>query len=509
MSGKPCEHLKKMCRTGCSFAEETDKCPRYEPEGRLKIVYLPVDRVDPRPGNRAIGDVTELAASIRAEGIHTPLTVCPHVDGIEGRWTAVAGNRRHAAAKAAGLSEVPCIIREMTHRERITMMLSENTQRKDMTPVEEADAMQQLMLELPGGNAAAVARETGISETTVRRRLKLMELDRDGLERAQARGGTLGDYEKLCEIKDPVRRNRVLAAIGTKDFDRTFQLQKSGDEDDAALARLVKALEKKGAVRLTELERRLRSDLSNEKTIHSWQLKGASVGMLDRDEEWYYTAEDREIRIYKVRKSEPGPDEAAEKTLEQLAREELERVTADVKEQLEGLMQEAIQMEQDFLNLREGFVEKYSTFQRGREEIMEVAVRALIGCGYWSGDRLEELGNWLGVTDIRDDEALGRCVRANPEKALLYTAYCALEKDVPHGGWTGRYNYYCGAEYPKHRANEPKTERLYQCLRLLGYEESSDEQSARAGTLPLYSRAEGLIADHKEVKRDLEKRIKR
>jgi ParB/RepB/Spo0J family partition protein len=74
---------------------------------------------------REVGDVSELAASIQSVGILEPLLVSPNAGG----YVVVAGARRLAAAKAAGLTEVPAIVREVTDAERVEIGLIENCQR--------------------------------------------------------------------------------------------------------------------------------------------------------------------------------------------------------------------------------------------------------------------------------------------------------------------------------------------------------------------------------------------
>lgn len=503
MDLKPCANLKGMCGSGCSFSGEEQACPKYEPEGRLKIVYIRADRIDPRPGNRDIGDVTELAQSLKAEGMHTPMTVVPHIDGIEGRYTNVAGHRRLEAAKLAGLEEVPCIVRELGKADRIAMMLTENTQRKDMTALEEADALQQLRLELPGGTVAAVAKRTGFSETTVRRRMRLAELDSGKAKQAEERGATLRDFEKLYELKDPARRERCLEKLGTKEFDRTIQYELNREKDEHCRDKLVRSLEKKGAVRLTEEECRSRKDLTCEKAIHSWQLTTASIGPLARGEEWFYTVDGYSICVYKARKPE-AEAETIPKTDAQIARDELEKLKEGVREHLVGLETELEQMDQDFLDLREKFIENFATHQRNREEIMEFAVRAMIcGC-WWSESRKEELGRWLGV-DPDDREALGRAVRANPEKLLLLTAYCLMERDA--GSWvTAQYNTTVSERVVMHQRPE-KLDRLYEGLELLGYGMSGDEKKLQTGEVMHFKQAQRLVENFKAAKKDLDKRI--
>lgn len=100
------------------------------------IQELPVGLLDPNPDNprRSVGDVTELADSIRSQGIKQNLLVVPHdvTHGghVEHRYRVVIGHRRLAAAKQAGLRTVPCKVEALTHREELEIMLVENTQRE-------------------------------------------------------------------------------------------------------------------------------------------------------------------------------------------------------------------------------------------------------------------------------------------------------------------------------------------------------------------------------------------
>lgn len=503
----------------CRIREELEKLKEEEPEddGRLRIVYIDVGLIDPAPWNRNIGDVSELAASIKAEGVHTPLTVCPHVQGLEGRYTAVAGNRRRAAAEKAGLQTVPCIVRPLSEVQSLTMMLSENVNRKAMTPVEEANAMQQLMLQLPENTAAAVSRATGISKTTVGRRLKLAQLPGEALAQAEERGGTLADYEKIVSLTDPAEQEKVLKAVGTKDFDREYQKARSRQEDKAAFERHIATLERKGATRLTMEQKVARNaELSNEKTIYSWNLTKENVGKLDRSEEWFFTAEDREIRIYKLIRKDPAvgcadspPTQSAGEPVKSdvdKAKEELEEAKREAREELDGIKAEANQMDQEFLELREGFVEKIM-LNAYQEEIMEMAVMAMLYVPYWSGDRQKEVGEWLGVAAITDQEAVRRAVRGNPVKALLSVAYCLLEKEA--GSWTKPYGLFdpaLGAYRTEHQKAQ-KLDLLYRCLQTMGYQMSGDELAAQAGSWDGYDRADRAMKGFRERKKELDKRI--
>lgn len=108
------------------------------------VVMLETALIDPNPANprRDVGDVGELADSIRAQGIRQNLLVVP---APEGRFTLVIGHRRLEAAKLAGLERVPAVVAELDEREQRELMLVENSQRTDLTVVEEADGYQGLL----------------------------------------------------------------------------------------------------------------------------------------------------------------------------------------------------------------------------------------------------------------------------------------------------------------------------------------------------------------------------
>lgn len=414
---------------------------------------------------------------------------------------------RLEAAKLAGLREVPAFVREMDRREQLRTMMTENTQREDLTPLEEADGFQQIMLELPEQTVAAVARETGFSETTVRRRMKLLELPREAVEKAQEAGVTMADYEELNRIKDPARRAEAARELGTGHFRGAVERHVQIEKELGHVERLVASLLKKGATEITEEERiRRNAELSCQKTIYNWNLKSESVGPLALDEQWLFTAdrEHRELRIYRVLKQKDGePEEPAAKSDVELAWEELKNKTELLREELQALKQEQIDLDQEFLDRREAFIGDFELFQRHREEIMEAAVMVLIRGGWWSPNALEELGEWLNMKDVTDPVELARCIRANPEKALLYTLYVTLEKDAT--GWHTT-TWYNGMEYRIHHLQQ-RQELLYDVLRLLGYRPQGDELLVQGGTHTLYTQAARLIEEYKKDKKELEKRI--
>lgn len=152
---------------------------------KSKLQMIQVEKLHPHPQNprKVIGDVTELAESIKANGILQNLTVVPNNDNWDD-FTVIIGHRRLAAAKQAGLTELPCAIVEMSEKEQLSTMLTENMQRSDLTVYEEAKGCQ-LLLDL-GDTVAEVAEKTGFSESKIRRRVKLCELDEEAFKESRS-----------------------------------------------------------------------------------------------------------------------------------------------------------------------------------------------------------------------------------------------------------------------------------------------------------------------------------
>ena len=108
------------------------------PIGRM----ISIELIDPNPHQprSTMGDLSELMASISANGIIEPLIVRQQRD----RFQIIAGERRYQAAVRVGLAEVPVLVRDADDGQAIELALIENIQRKDLTPFEEAEALQSL-----------------------------------------------------------------------------------------------------------------------------------------------------------------------------------------------------------------------------------------------------------------------------------------------------------------------------------------------------------------------------
>ncbi|HEV2036918.1 MAG TPA: ParB/RepB/Spo0J family partition protein [Candidatus Dormibacteraeota bacterium] len=175
------------------------------------IVQIPIDQVQPATDNPRgpIGDVAELAASIRAVGIVEPLIVtlgefAGTLPGDAKGYRIVAGHRRLAAAKEAGLKRVPCIVREYSIEDAAVVRLIENLQREDLSPLQEASAFAQLVA--MGLAQKTIGERVGRSQAHISKRLALLELPELARKAIDSGGIRLEDALELVKIKDHPKR---------------------------------------------------------------------------------------------------------------------------------------------------------------------------------------------------------------------------------------------------------------------------------------------------------------
>jgi len=169
----------------------------------LDIDALKPGRFQPR---RTIDAQTlsELAASIRAQGMIQPIVVRATGDR---QFEIIAGERRWRAAREAGLREVPCVVRDADDRATIAMALIENIQREDLAPLEEASALQRLIDEFELTHQKA-ADAVGRSRAAVSNLLRLLELPAGVRQRLES--------QLVCGIRrvgDELAQKDLLVAV--------------------------------------------------------------------------------------------------------------------------------------------------------------------------------------------------------------------------------------------------------------------------------------------------------
>ena len=139
---------------------------------------IAIDDIDPNSEQpRRDFDKTaleQLADSIREAGVLSPILVVE--DGL--RYRIVAGERRYRASRLAGLTSIPCIVRDMTTAQQMEAALIENLQREDLNPIEEAMAIRSLMQEC-GYTQEQAAQKLGKSRPVVANSLRLLNLPKE------------------------------------------------------------------------------------------------------------------------------------------------------------------------------------------------------------------------------------------------------------------------------------------------------------------------------------------
>jgi ParB family chromosome partitioning protein len=147
----------------------------HEAASDSPYLEVPVHAIDPNPYQpRASIDDTqldELAESIRQHGLMQPLVVTPSPKGD--RWVLIAGERRWRAAKRAGLSTIPILVKDAAPLAMLELAIIENVVRSDLSPLEEALAFQQLIEEF-GLSQQQVADRLGRSRVAVTNTLRLL-----------------------------------------------------------------------------------------------------------------------------------------------------------------------------------------------------------------------------------------------------------------------------------------------------------------------------------------------
>jgi ParB family chromosome partitioning protein len=429
---------------------------------------IAIERLFPHPNNprKDLGELTELAESIKVQGVLQNLTVVPFEDG----YRIIIGHRRHSAAKLAGLTELPCAIVVMDERTQIGTMLLENIQRSDLTVLEQAQGFQ-LMLDL-GETVAGISQKTGFSESTVRHRVKLNELDQKKLTEAVDRGGRIEDYIALEKITDPKIRNEVLERIGTNDFQWRLQTALERQEYPARRAKLLEFL--KGWTTHTK-ESPYSSTLEHIHHFRGFQLEGFKKPKDAEKAKYVFTEDDHSITLWK-KKDRAAPQK---KTAAEINYQEREA-------QMKELTKQAYV-------LRFAFVKNFSAGKRYAPSIHAFAMRKLLT---WGSTGPEEILKMLDIS--KPDEKLDysamfkrmsdmvmEAYSGRPEVLLLIAVY------LSYGDNPGNAYYY-GARYESkiHRNQNEKLDAIYDTLIEIGYEMSEEEQRLRDGTHELFDKPE-------------------
>lgn len=423
------------------------------------IVEIEVGKIFPHPKNprKDLGDLTELTDSIKENGIMQNLTVVPK-DGDT--YTAVIGHRRFAAAKLAGLKVVPCVISDMDEKKQLSTMLLENMQRSDLSLMEQAEGFQ-MMMDL-GDTLSDIAKQTGFSESTVRRRVKLLELDKKKFIKAQERGGTLNDYIELEKIKDPERKNRVLDSVGTSNFD--YQLknalrEEKWNEDKVDILKKLSSF----AVSTT-----VTNHLRYVTCFGEYYNNKVEVPKDTDKTKYFYLDSGSYIYLYKEIPKEENA--AAEKF-----KEEQRKKDEELKQKKAALVSATVTAHQ----LRREFILNFKNEDKHKDGICAFAIGTLC-CLLDSYGKLDDICTLFNIDEeLNYSEIAEELTQKNLKRLpwiLLVLSYIMMEVDEGYG-----YGNY----YGEFGENEELDE-LYKLMTAVGYEMSDEEKALQNGTSELF-----------------------
>lgn len=431
---------------------------------KSKLQMIPVDKLHPHPDNprKVIGDVSELAESIKANGILQNLTVVPMNDDWT-EFTVIIGHRRLAAAKQAGLTELPCAVVEMPEKEQLSTMLTENMQRSDLTVYEEAKGCQ-LLLDL-GDTVAEVAEKTGFSESKIRRRVKLCELDEEAFRESQLRQPTLQDYERLNKIEDIEERNTLLKSIGTNNFNNAIYAAEAKQERKHTRDEIQKICSDKGLIKCETSGAPKGYKYEGYHNLSTLKEKSFDDG---KKRMYYMSTYSNDINVYvEITKDEKikADEESAKIESERQTREELRAQVNEINSRCKAL--------------REGFMlDANFNDNDSKQNLVAYIMYAMSANSGYEDDVFEKFAG------LKYDE--GECINlddclADTGKMLMAMAYAFF-----CGFYDCRYidfSYYEGVT----RNINPELNRFYNLLVKLGYVMSDEEIQLRDGTHPIFT----------------------
>ncbi len=189
----------------------------------------------------------ELAASIIENGLIQPVILRKADKGYE----IVAGERRWRACRKAGLKEIPCIIREFTDEQNMLIAIIENMQREDLNPVEEAEGLNQMIVNF-GMTQEQVSKSVGKSRPYITNALRLLKLPSEIREMLLANQLSAGHAKAIAGISDTEKQIQ-LAEYAIKEGLSVREIEKIIKEENAPKKKISrKKAEKSADVRKVE-----------------------------------------------------------------------------------------------------------------------------------------------------------------------------------------------------------------------------------------------------------------
>ena len=479
-----------------------------------EIVMIPIGMLEHHPENprKDLGDLTELAASIKANGIMQNLTVIEgryrsreeflddcKAEGVnkgdaegmynaenslvvDGKYTVVIGNRRMEAARLAGLEMLPCVISVMDHKTQISTMLEENMQRADLTVFEQAQGFQ-MMMDL-GYTAKEISEKTGFGETTVRRRIKMAEMDPKLLKKAcegkdAERQITMFDFDRLAQVESVKERNALLKDIGDSNFEwklkRSLKVQQANKMKPAAH----KAIQEAKLKKLPQNERysgKYRQMYGSNCELDKWDGKKPFIPKVN--EELFYDEDETDIMFFTKEKKQKAQE--PKKSPEEVEKEK----------QIELAWKTAERVAEASTDLRHRFAEGLTVSPKNAMRMMQWALIAANGAmmSYDTPTQAIQKKFELNEMSIPDRiEKMSKIILDMPQRQWPNLILMMFE-----GGREPKtLSFTCGGRYdfPKYD-RRVRLELCYEWLTEFGYQMSDEEIQMMSGTHECYRKGD-------------------
>lgn len=347
-------------------------------------------------------------------------------------------------------------------------MLTENMQRSDLTVYEEAKGCQ-LLLDL-GDTVAEVAEKTGFSESKIRRRVKLCELDEEAFKESQIRQPTLQDYDRLNQIKDIDVRNELLTSIGTNNFDNLLYAAVKKQETDEDKEKIEKLCLEHGMTKV----RKYNEIPDNYEYTGIFALKDLiGKDFADGRNRYFYFAYGSNVYIYAkvLEKQEKNDAEEEKRKLEKQRWYELDEQAEEIDERCETLREKFMREGNFNDDFKKQALINYILYSMSeRKEYNGISFYALSGLKY---DDNNECINF-------DD-----CIK-DTGKMLMSAAYAFFKNCRDNSSYI-LVDY---ADKTITRKINPELNRFYNLLVKLGYVMSDEEIQLRDGTHPIFTTGE-------------------
>lgn len=247
--------------------------PQTEELLQTVVRDISIDEIDPnmeQPRKEFDKDALEqLSQSIQEAGVLSPILVVEN----NGRYRIVAGERRYRASRLAGLSTIPCIVRNLTTVQQMEAALIENLQREDLNPIEEAMAIRSLMSECNYTQEQA-AKRLGKSRPAIANSLRLLNLPQPVIDMVVSGDLTAGHARVLAGL-DSEEKQLKLAKQCVEQGYSVRKLEETSKEEALPVAQAKRAVSTKSlSPELSAFQNAMREALGAKTVLAGTEKKG-------------------------------------------------------------------------------------------------------------------------------------------------------------------------------------------------------------------------------------------